>query len=115
MRDHHVLSFVYRLGRFQEEEDELVIQCFSDLGGHRPDLILKLLSGVRSCPIYHPREFQGIQSPYSPRPYYWPYSGFQEGHTILGFLQIEEEASVFELHTSGGGFPCLDLSLGSVW
>jgi hypothetical protein len=92
-----------------------VIQCFSDLEGHRLDLILKLLSGVCGDPIYHPREFQEIQSPYSARPYYWPYSGFQEGRTSLGFLQFEEEASMFWLHTSGGGFHCLDLSLGGVW
>jgi hypothetical protein len=92
-----------------------VIQYFSDLEGHRLDLTLKLLSGACGCPIYHPREFQGIQSPYSARSYYWPYSGFQEGRTSLGFLQFEEEASVFELHTSGGGFHCLDLSLGGVW
>jgi hypothetical protein len=28
---------------------------------------------------------------------------------------VEEEASVFELHTSGEGFHCLDLSLRRVW
>jgi hypothetical protein len=80
------LSFFYRLGQFWEIEDNLVIQCFSDLGGHRPNLTLKLLSRVCDCPIYHPREFQGIQSPYSVRLNYWPYSGFQEGRTSLGFL-----------------------------
>jgi hypothetical protein len=89
-----------------------VIQCFSDLGGHRPDLTFKLLSGVCGCPIYHPRESQGIQSPYSARPNYWPYSGFREGRTSLGFLQFEEEALVFGLHTLGGGYHCLDLSSG---
>jgi hypothetical protein len=92
-----------------------VIQYFSDLEGHRLDLTLKLLSSVCGCPIYHLREFQTIQTLYSARPYYWPYSRFQECRTILGFLQFEEGASVFELHTSGGGFPCLDLSLGRVW
>jgi hypothetical protein len=58
---------------------------------------------------------QTIQRAHSARPYYWLYSGFQEGRTILGFLQFEEGASVFELHTSGGGFSCLDLSLGRIW
>jgi hypothetical protein len=91
-----------------------VIQCFSYLEGHRPDLTLKLLSGVRGFLIYHPREFQRIQSPYSAGPYYWPYSGFQEGSTSLGFLPFEEEASMLMLHTSGGGCYCLDLSLGGV-
>jgi hypothetical protein len=94
--------------------DDLVIQYYSDLGGYRIDLILRLLSSGYGCPIYHLREFQSIQSPYSTRPYYWPYSGFQEGRTTLGFLQFEGKASVFELHTSGGGFKCLDLSLGGV-
>jgi hypothetical protein len=97
------LSFVCRLGRFQVEEDDLVIRCFSDLGGHQPDLTLKLLSGVCGCPIYHPREFQGIQNRYSARPNYWPYSGFQEGCTSLGFLQFEEEASVFDAPYFGRG------------
>jgi hypothetical protein len=84
------------------------MQHFSDLEGYRLDLILRLLSSACGCPICHLGEFQTIQRPHSARPYYWPYSGFQEGRTILGFLQFEEEASVFELHTSGGGFPCLD-------
>jgi hypothetical protein len=58
-----------------------VIQCFSDLEGHRLDLILKLLSRACGDLIYHPREFQDILSPYSSRSYYWPYLGFQKGHT----------------------------------
>jgi hypothetical protein len=73
-----------------------VIQWFSDLGGHRLDLTLKLLSGVCGCPIYHPREFEGIQIPSVARPKYWPYSGFQESRTSLRFLEFEEEASVFD-------------------
>jgi hypothetical protein len=28
---------------------------------------------------------------------------------------LEEEKSVFGLHTSGKGYPCPDLSLGGVW
>jgi hypothetical protein len=93
----------------------LEIQQFSDLEGYRLALILRLLSSVCGCSIYHPGEFQTIERPHSARPYCWPYLGFQEGRTILGFLQFEEEASVSELHTLGGGFPCLDLSLGRVW
>ena len=100
---------------FRRRVDDLVIQYFLDLGGHRADLILKLLLGVCGCPIYHPREFQEIQSPHSSRLNYRPYLGFQEGRTSLGFLQFEEEASVFGLHTSGGGYHCPDLSLGGVW
>jgi hypothetical protein len=92
-----------------------VIDYFSYLEGHKLNMTLKLLSSACGCPIYHPREFQTIQTLFLARPYYWPYSRFREGCTILGFLQFEEEASVFELHTSGGGFPCLDLSLGRVW
>ena len=92
-----------------------MIQYFLDLEGHRLDLTLKLVSSACGCLIYHPKEFQMMQSPHSAGSYYWPYSGFQEGHTILGFLQFEEEASVFELHTSGGGFHCLDPSYGGVW
>jgi hypothetical protein len=79
-----------------------------------PNLTLKLLSGVCDCPIYHLREFQGIQSPDLARPNYWQYSGFQEDHTSLGFLQFEEEASVFGFHTSGRGYHFPDLSLGGV-
>jgi hypothetical protein len=39
-----------------------VIQCFSDLEGHRLDLLLKLLSGACGGPIYHPREFQEFRA-----------------------------------------------------
>jgi hypothetical protein len=109
------LSSICRLERFQEEGDDLVIQYYSDLEGYRLHLILGLLSSACGGPIYHLGEFQSIQSPYSARPYCWPYSGFQDSRTILGFLQFEEEGSVFELHTSGGGFHCLDLSLGRSW
>jgi hypothetical protein len=114
LRSYHIPIIFCRLERFWEIKDDLVIQCFSDLGGHRPDLTLKLFSGVCGYPIYHPREFQGIQSPYPARPNYWPYSRFQGDRTSLGFLQFEEEASVFELHTLGGGYHCPDLSLGGV-
>jgi hypothetical protein len=79
------------------------------------DLSLRLLSSACGCPIYHPGEFQTIQRAHSARLYYWLYLGFQEGRTIPGFLQFEEEASMFELNTSGGGFSCLDLSLGRIW
>jgi hypothetical protein len=103
------------LGRFQEEGYDLEIQYFSDLEGYKLDLTLRLLSSACRCPIYHPGEFQTIWRTHAARPYYWPYSGFQEGRTILGFLQFKEEASVFEIHTSGGGFHCLDLSLERVW
>jgi hypothetical protein len=92
-----------------------VIRCFSDLGGYTSYLVLKLLSGVYDCLIYHPREFQRIQRPYSTRPNHLSYSGFQEGRTSLGFQQLEEEALVFGLHTSGGACSCTDLSFGGFW
>jgi hypothetical protein len=55
-----------------------------------------------------------VQRPHSSGLNCWPYSQFQEGCTSLGFQQLEEEDSVFGLHTSGGGYPCPDLSLGGV-
>ena len=92
-----------------------MIKRFSDLGGSTSDLILKLLLGACGCSVYHPREFQVIWRPHSSRPNCWSYLGFQEGRTCLGLQQLEEEYLVFGLHTSGGGFPYPDLSLGGVW
>jgi hypothetical protein len=86
-----------------------------DQQGYMKDLSLRLLSSAFGCLNYHLREFKAIQRTHSARSYYWQYPGFQEGRTILGFVQFEEEASVFELHTSGGVFSFLDLSLGRIW
>jgi hypothetical protein len=63
-----------------------VIHYFLDIEGHRLDLTCKLLSSACGCSIYHLGEFQMINTLYSARPYYCPYSRFQEGRTILGFL-----------------------------
>jgi hypothetical protein len=62
LRSYHVPIIFCRLGWFLEVEDDLVIQFFSDLGGHRLDLTLEPISRVCDYLIYHPREFQWIIS-----------------------------------------------------
>jgi hypothetical protein len=90
-----------------------VIQCFLDLGGHRLDLLLKLLSGACGGPIYHPREFHGIQSPYSAslrRRLHCLSSIIQEEASIALIYHWEEFGSIWGLHLQEGrtlGIYCL--------